>query len=122
MDATPFRESTATEREILDRLLEARFEGREALRKQLGDCRVRRIDGNGSLEFLVHSHPNAPVRWRIPVEGEVEDNDGIVVHLLLHVVDGIAQELEIYKDDVTSKLVSEIDPSRLELFCPPLVR
>jgi hypothetical protein len=41
----------------------------------------------------------AAVKKRIPVEAEGLDEDGITVHFLLHVVDGFATELEVYKDD-----------------------
>ena len=33
---------------------------------------------------------------RIPVEAEVEDLDAVTIHLLVHVIDGYIDELEIY--------------------------
>lgn len=38
---------------------------------------------------------------RIPVEAELPDNDGVSIHVLLHVVNGLLAELEIYKDDLS---------------------
>jgi hypothetical protein len=35
----------------------------------------------------------------VPVEGSGSDTDGVPIHLLVHVVDGLAVELEIYKAD-----------------------
>jgi hypothetical protein len=36
---------------------------------------------------------------RIPVEAELEDGDGVTIHLLLHVLEGYLNELEVYRDD-----------------------
>jgi hypothetical protein len=35
----------------------------------------------------------------VPVEAELEDEDGVPVHVLLHVLDGYLNELEIYRED-----------------------
>jgi hypothetical protein len=61
--------------------------------------------------------PRAPVRTRIPVEAEGVDQDGVPIHFLLHVVDGFAKELEIYRED--SGPVRRLpSPDTLELFRP----
>jgi hypothetical protein len=41
----------------------------------------------------------------------------VTIHVLLHVVEGQAKELEFYKDD-SSKLLRRPNPSRLRLFRP----
>jgi len=88
------------EREVMQRLLAADFPGREELAKQLAECRVRIIDDECSLEFELGAGAKpAMVRQRIPVEAEAVDEDGICVHILLHVVKGFAKELEVYKDN-----------------------
>ena len=43
--------------------------------------------------------PRADVVRRIPVEAESFDGEGATVHLLLHVVEGQINELEIYRED-----------------------
>jgi hypothetical protein len=60
----------------------------------------RRIDAEGSLE-LQPSHDARPaeVVRRIPVEAETEDVDGVPIHVLLHVVNGYMNELEVYRED-----------------------
>jgi hypothetical protein len=103
-------------------VLKPKFLGRDALREQLRNCLVKAIDQNGGLNILVPSHARALGRYRIPVEQELEDRGGVTAHVLLHVVGGKADEVEVYKDDRANKLLSEIDPSRLELFCPLLFR
>lgn len=110
------RQPTAYERSLLERLLEEEFPGRDELRGQLSGCLVETIDHNGSLKFAVRTDVKAPVGWRIPVEGEVEDEDGVTVHVLLHVVEGKADELEIYKDDARNEVLAKVDPYRLWLF------
>ena len=50
-----FRSFTTYEREMIDRLLEKAFSGRDEIRKQMQNCLVRAIDEDRSLEFLVKS-------------------------------------------------------------------
>ena len=84
----------------MQRLLAADFIGREEVAHQLNGCRVRIIDDEGSLELEPSEAAKpAAVEKRIPVEGDAVDEDGIHVHLLLHVVNGFVSELEVYKDD-----------------------
>ena len=97
-----FRPPAATEAEVIQRLVAADFPGKEQIADQLRNYRVRRIDEEGSLELrLTGIAPAAKVDKRIPVEAEAPDSDGIHVHFLLHVIDGFAAELEVYKDDGT---------------------
>lgn len=112
------RQLTAYERSIIERLLEKEFFGRDEVREQVNDSLVERIDENGSLKFFVRTETRAPVKWRIPTEGEVEDEDGVMVHVLLHVVEGKVNELELYKDIASSKVLKPPDPANLELFSP----
>jgi len=95
-----FREPTPAERAVMRRLAAEDFPGKEEIVRQLVDCRVRTIDDEGSLELEVNAAGRpAMVKKRIPVEAEAIDEDGIHVHVLLHVVKGLAKELEVYKDD-----------------------
>jgi hypothetical protein len=82
-------------------LLSVDFPGRDALLEQSNVVSARPIDHNGSLgfQFASSSMELAKVVRRIPVEAELQDSDGVTVHILLHVVDGILHELEIYRDD-----------------------
>jgi hypothetical protein len=96
---TPFRRPTQSEEAILQRLLDTQFPGRNELASLLNDVSVRLLDENGSLELQSNLGSKAPVTKRIPVEAEVADEDGITIHVLLHVVDGRPTELEIFKED-----------------------
>ena len=111
-----FRDLTTHEQGIIDRLLEKAFPGRDEICEQMKKCLVRTIDEDESLEFLVKSDVKAKVKRRIPVEAEVQDTDGILIHILLHVVDGKLNELEIYKED-GSPIIERPDPSKLKVVC-----
>jgi hypothetical protein len=82
----------------LEVLLAADFPGNTALKEQISRAMVRQIDADGSLKFSVSGGQLAEVVRRIPVEAETVDSDGLTIHLLLHVVDGLMNELELYRD------------------------
>lgn len=93
-----FREPTAEERALLSRLLATAFERQEALQAQLEGCKVKAIDGEGSLKIHVEGGVRAIVRNTVPVEAEAEDEDGAPLHALLHIHKGLLDELEFLKD------------------------
>jgi hypothetical protein len=99
MDLRPslVRPLSLEERAILDRLLTFDFPGRDDLRSQIKNAQVSDLDENGSLRIFTTDTRRAQVLSRIPTEGSCQDVDGITVHLLLHVVDGVVNELEIFK-------------------------
>jgi hypothetical protein len=84
---------------ILAKLLTEPFPGRDEVARQIAVARGRTIDAEGSLALSAVEVPRASVVRRIPVEAEVEDVDGVTIHVLLHVVDGYIDESEIYRDD-----------------------
>lgn len=94
-----FREPTEGEKKVFQLLLKESFSGRDELARQLAQCRVREIDEDGSLKIRVLGGPPARVMRRIPVEAYANDEDGVTIHALLHVLKGKATELEFYKDD-----------------------
>jgi len=99
-----FRPLTPREMGLLRRLLEREFPGRDQLREQLGSVTGRTIDEEGSLALQCRSGPPAPVLCRVPAEGECMDTDGKRINVLLHVVRGFMNELEVYKDDSSAVL------------------
>jgi hypothetical protein len=60
---------------------------------------VKVIDSDGSLSISVADSSPARVIRRIPIEADCPDDDGIFIHVLLHFLDGLLNELEIYRDD-----------------------
>jgi RHS repeat-associated protein len=81
--------------------LSADFPGKRELVDQAKGALAETLDADGSIAL----HPAvdataAQVVGRIPVEAEFEDLDGATVHVLLHVVRGFLNELEVYRDDL----------------------
>lgn len=117
MSTFSYRQPTTYERQVIERLLEVNFLGQNVIFEQINSSLVTKIDENGSLKFNVKIRAKANVKQRVPIEAECEDVDGVTIHVLLHVVDGIVDELEIYKDD-SSLVIKMPDPKDLRLFEP----
>jgi hypothetical protein len=109
-----FRPLSDLEGQLLAVLLGTDFSGRDALAEQVAAASVREIDHNGSLEFAPADGTPAEVARRVPVEAELDDNDGVTIHVLLHVVDGFLKELEVYRDD-SGRIQRVLDPGDLRL-------
>ena len=118
---TNFRPLVERERKLLERLLEHHpFEGRDQLRQQLDPATARLIvehnDNYGSIELRVADPTPAAVLYRVPVEAEYLDDDGIPVWVLLHVDrGGVMRQLEICRADGLP-LITPPMPERLEPF------
>jgi hypothetical protein len=105
-----FRPINSSETSLIDKLLSVNFKGKTELIEQIDKARVRTIDENGSLRFSTTSDVMANVNSRVPVEAECLDSDNILIHALLHVLDGRIWELEIYRDDsLTVKRRVDVD-------------
>lgn len=112
------------EHNLLMHLVRGDFPGRRQILDQMQSVEVMRIDPEGSLKLRSNGpvadvrdndYPSDRINGRIPVEGfyiDDVDESGALVHLLLHVIDGKIDELEIYKEDGTPIL---IDPYEVEL-------
>jgi hypothetical protein len=94
-----FRPLKAAERALLDKLLDCEFPGRDELRRQLDRLVARQVYDDGTLALRAASGQPAVVKGRVPTEGSCPDVDGVMIHVLLHVVDGMMDELEIFKED-----------------------
>lgn len=96
------RELTAEETRITARLLEAEFASASEVREQARRSSVRAQDYGGVLVLAFDTSaglPTARVKHRVPVEAQAPDADGVMIHLLLHVVDGVLTEIEIFRED-----------------------
>jgi hypothetical protein len=100
-DINNFRAPSAAEKELIAELTAAEFPGRAEVIRQLEQCLVRPVDEDGSLELAVPNAIAAPVLYRIPTELYGPDVDGVQINVLLHVVDGVCREIELYKVDGT---------------------
>lgn len=93
-----FRPLAPYELELIEKLLEPEFPGRDELQHQVPSVTARQIHDDGTLELHCEGGPQAPVSCRVPTEGEYLDVDGHPVNVLLHVKDGLMCELEILKN------------------------
>jgi hypothetical protein len=109
-----FRRPSDLERQLLNILLSPDFPGKMALTEQAMTPSVRKIDDNGSLAFAPSEVRRASVIRRIPVEAELDDQDSVTIHVLLHVVDGLLNELEVYRDD-SGRIRRALTPDDLRL-------
>lgn len=109
------RPPSAAERELIQRLLDVDFQGGEALRQQLVNTLVEPIDRDGSLRLRPVEATPAAVSRRIPVEATYVDADGVVVHVLIHVIEGVLKELEVYREDSGDVLVAPTAARQLEV-------
>jgi hypothetical protein len=96
---SPYRPLTRHEREVLDKLLEPSFPGRDELLAQVKLAEAKEIDDDGCIEFSRVSAARFQAKSSIPTEGEYRDVDGTTLHVQLHVVDGFVKQLELYKED-----------------------
>ena len=89
------------ELEVVEMLVREEFPGAGALREQLHGLRVAaRCDTCSSVVFKTTGVPRADVRERVPVEAhEAGPWYAGRVHVLLHVVDGALDELEVFRED-----------------------
>jgi hypothetical protein len=109
-----FREIRAQEAALLERLLAREFPGSAELREQLRTITLVEIDADGSLRLSTRSSVRAAVGRRIPVEASYVDRDGVRVHLLLHVVDGYLDELEVLREDSGPIMSRPVDQAELD--------
>jgi len=113
-----YRQLSSSERQLIDQLLSEDFPGRDAIRAQIAFASAREIDASGSLELAVpQGSPPAITKFRVPIEGWSSDSDGVHIHVLLHVVNGAVNEVEVYKDD-GSPIVNMPEAGRLTIFRP----
>jgi hypothetical protein len=118
-----FRAIGVRERRIIDNLLARDFLGRTEIAAQCADVLVKVVDDEGSFAIRPDGGaPRAAVRQRVAIEAFYPDREGAedltaeeaaflvpCVHVLLHVRDGSAYLIEIYKDDGSP---IEIEPER----------
>ena len=85
---------------MLSKLLIAPFPGNRELAIQAQNASAKTLDAEGSIALDPGTNaPVADVERRVPVEAEFEDADGVTIHVLLHVVDGLMNEMELYRED-----------------------
>ena len=115
----PPRELTEAEKGILLRILSAEFKGREKLLQQATSAKViatHNTDYTVMIDVDRDTGTKVNLGYRIPVEAEYLDFDGVKVHILLHVVGGFMNELEFFRED-GGQVTHFPTPEELQVFC-----
>jgi hypothetical protein len=94
-----FRQLDSRERELLEKLLDAEFPGRDELRAQLGSVTAKQIGDDGTLMLRCASGPTSPSEYGPAIHGMCKDSDGMTIWFMLHTKGGFMHMLEIVKDD-----------------------
>jgi hypothetical protein len=114
MDNSEWRPPSDYEREVMARLLSVEFPGVQELRTQLAACLVKTSGGYGTVKIQSKCPLAAKVVDRVPVEAVADDADGYGIHYLLHVIDGFAEELEVFTETLLD-IIKTPDPSSLRV-------
>jgi hypothetical protein len=97
------RQLSDFEKAVIHRLLEADFQGRGEVQEQISHATASLIEGTrdnyGSINIYTSSDRKANVKDRVPVMGMTKDEAGGPIEILLHVVNGIVNELEFVRMD-----------------------
>ena len=119
--------TTITKREKiwLDKLFEIEFKGKKILKQQIVNAEVieRIYYPYGSLKFSVKKKVKKyPYNVRVPIEMRAFQKSLSPVVFLLHVIDGIIDELEIFTADISELDVFNIDFDNVEYVVDDEVR
>jgi hypothetical protein len=93
-----FRPLKAHERELLEKLIEPAFVGRDELRLQLNSVIAQQVLEDGTVFLRCDPGSPAPGKWALKMEAEWTDADGGPGCVMLHVnKDGYMSMLDILK-------------------------
>ncbi len=105
MTEKTYRQPTDEELKLINRMLDADFIGAKELKQQLAGMLVRTLDEGtdnyGSIELKLADSNFVRVEKRVPVVARAHDADGTPIEVLLHIIDGRLNEIEIIKFDGT---------------------
>lgn len=108
-----YRNLNEKELKWINRLLDVEFQGRDILRQQLSKAKIIYIQEYAyiSIKFIVEGDVEPyPYRVRVPVEMRVFQQSSAPIIFLLHIVNGMVDELEILTADS-----AQIDADKIEL-------
>jgi hypothetical protein len=109
----PPRQLLLDENNILKKLLTANFKGNSILLDQIKAIRVsEECKFCHSIRFIVKQVDIEPASdmKNLPVEAEGKDQDGAPIHILLFVVNGLLDEMSVFREDI--ERVKELPNSR----------
>lgn len=111
------RELCKKEQKWIDILLNIKFKGRDILLKQILNATVSCKRGYDfiSIKFNVESKIEPyPYQVRVPIEMRAYQSSSAPILFLLHIIDGVVDELEIITADSTYLNVNNIELEKVE--------
>lgn len=102
MENKKFRNFLQIEKAWLEAMLSVDFLGKEIISKQLDNAQISRDYNVGYISLKINvdkSIEQFPFQIRVPIEMRVSGKDDIPIVFLLHVIDGVVDELEIFNAD-----------------------
>lgn len=99
-----YRDLSNREQEWVDKLLSVDFKGKDILVKQILKSKVIYEKGYEfiSLKFdISNSCERYPYPTRVPIEMRAYQDEGAPIVFLLHIIDGLVNELEIFSADLS---------------------
>jgi hypothetical protein len=112
-----YRDMNDMEREWIDKLLDVDLQGKDILMKQF--LKAQAICEKGyefiSLKFEVkNSDEKYPYPIRVPIEMRAFQEGSAPVIFLLHIIDGLVNELEIFSADLSQIIEDNISLKTVE--------
>ena len=112
-----YRKLNTMEKKWLDKLLDTDFKGKDILVKQISKSQVTYEKEYAfiSLKFEeVNSIEEYPYPVRVPVEMRAYQEEGAPIVFLLHIIDGLVNELEIISADSSQIIEDAISLKNVE--------
>jgi hypothetical protein len=112
-----YRKLNNKEKKWIDKLLDIDFKGRDILTKQILNSQViyKKEYAFISLKFgRINSEEKYPCPIRVPVEMRAYQDKGAPIVFLLHIIDGLINELEIVSADASEIREETISLKRVE--------
>ena len=112
-----YRNLNEKELQWINRLMDVEFQGRDILYQQLSKAKIIYIQEYAfvSIKFKVEGDIEPyPYRVRVPVEMRAFQQSSAPIIFLLHIVNGIIDELEVLTADSTQIDTESIELDRVE--------
>lgn len=112
-----YREINKKERQWIDCLMNAEFQGRDIILKQFSNAKIAYKQEYAfiSLKFKIEGEIEPyPFHVRVPVEMRAFQQSSGPLVFLLHIVCGVINELEIFTADLTQINADNIDLTKVE--------
>jgi hypothetical protein len=112
-----YRKMNLHEQKWIDKLLSVDFKGKEILITQISKSKIQYEQGYAFLflKFKLESEVSKfPYKVRVPVEMRAFQTHTAPIIFLLHIIDGLVSELEIFPADSSRLDINNIELEKLE--------